>query len=67
MIFNVIDDAIEKISMLVNSSNFTSIFLKAACHGNLGEERKWSGSIPHISRHIFRRFSNTSASKNVSL
>ena len=32
------------ISVSVNSSNFTSVFLKAVCHANPGAQRNFSGS-----------------------
>ena len=35
---------INNISMSVNSSNFTSVFFKAACHANPGAERNFAGS-----------------------
>ena len=31
-------------SNIFNDSNFISVFLKAACHGNPGAELKFSGS-----------------------
>ena len=35
---------INSISMSVNSSNFTSVFFKAACHAKPGAERNFAGS-----------------------
>ena len=35
---------INSISTSVNDSNFTSVFFKAACHGNPGAERNFPGS-----------------------
>ena len=37
------------------------------CYANLGSVRKQAGSSLYISRNIFRKFSNTSASNNTSL
>ena len=53
--------------MSVNNSNFTFVFFKAACHANLGAEIYFAGSSLYISRHIFLKFSNTSAKNKVSL
>ena len=54
--------------MLGNRSNFT--FLKAVCPSvcqtYAGAERKWAGSSPYISKHMFWKLFNTSASNNVS-
>ena len=55
---------INNISTLVNKSNFTFVFFKAACHANTGAVRKQAGLSSYISRHIFQKFSNTSASNN---
>ena len=41
--------------------------VKATCHINSGAERNFSGSNSYISRHIFRKFSNTSANNNIVL
>ena len=46
-----------KINLLLN---LIGIFFKHACHANPG------GSIPYISTNLFLKFSNTSASRNVS-
>ena len=53
--------------MSVNSSKFTFVFLKAVCHANPCEVRKRVGSSSHISRHIFPKFSDTSAKNAVLL
>ena len=50
----------------VNRSSFTFVFFKSPCHGNLSAVIKQGGSSSYISRHIFRKFSNTSASNNLS-
>ena len=47
--------------MSVNSFKFTLVFFNAACYTNPGAVRKRAGSSSYISRHIFRKFSNTSA------
>ena len=52
---------------MVDRSNFTLIFFKAACHANHGEVRKRYGSSSHISRQVFPKLSNTSYNNNVSL
>ena len=54
-------------SISVKRSNFTLAFFKGACHANPGAKRNFAGSSSYISRHIFRKFSNTSANNNVSL
>ena len=41
--------------------------LKAVCHANSGAVENGAGSSSYISKHIFLKFSNTSASNNVSL
>ena len=51
--------------MSVNRFNFTLIFIKAALHANRSGEKKWPVSISYISGHIFQKFPNTSAHKNV--
>ena len=58
---------ISNISTSVKSSNFISVFLKHACHANPVADRKWAGSSSYISMHLFLKFSNTSASDDVSL
>ena len=35
-------------SILVTRSNFTLVFLKAACHANSGAERNFAGSSSYI-------------------
>ena len=47
--------------------NFTPVFFKQACHANPVADTKYVGSSSYISRRIFLKFSDTSASKNVSL
>ena len=44
-----------------------SVFFKRACHANPGADKKRAGSSSYISVHLFQKFSNTSASNNVSL
>ena len=58
---------INNISISVKRSNFTFVNFKVAYHPNTGTERNFAGSRPCISRHIFRKFLNTSANNNVSL
>ena len=53
--------------MSVKRSNFTLGFFKAACHANPGTEINFVWSSSCISRHIFLKFSKTSAKNNVSL
>ena len=55
------------ISVSVNNSNFTLVFLRQACNANLGADKKWAGSSLYILIHLSLKFSNTSASNNVSL
>ena len=57
---------INSISISVNNSNFTFVFFKHACHANAGADKKWAGSSPYIPIHLFLKFSNTSANKNIS-
>ena len=58
---------INSISTSVNDSNFTSVFFKAACHGNPGAERNFPGSKWKTFKHIFSlKFSKTSAKTNAS-
>ena len=63
----VLFSAISNISILVNNSISTSLFLKQGCHTNPGADKNWAGSSSYISIHFFLKFSNTSASNNVSL
>ena len=42
-------------------------FSKSACLANPGAARNFAGSVSYISRHIFRKFSDTSANNNVPL
>ena len=53
-------------SLSVNNSNSTLVFFKHACHANPGADKKWAGSSSYISMHLSLKFSNTSASNNVS-
>ena len=54
------------ISVSVNSSNLMAVFSKAAYHVNPGADKKSAGPNSYISC-IFLKFSNTSASNNVSV
>ena len=54
-------------SISVNNSSFTPAFFKQACHTNPGADKKWAELSSYISIHLFLKFSNTSASNNVSL
>ena len=58
----ILFSTINSISILVNNSNFTSVFFKHACHANAGAD---TGTFVQV--HLFLKFSNTSASNNVSL
>ena len=58
---------VNNISVLVDNSNSTLVFFKQACHANLGADKKWAGSSSYISIDLFLKFSNISASNNVSL
>ena len=51
----------------IKRSNPTFVFFKAAYHANPGGERNFAGSTSYISRHVFLKFSNTSANNNVLL
>ena len=53
--------------ILVKRSNFTLVFFKVACHASPGAKINLAESSSYISRHIFLKFSNTSANNNVSL
>ena len=53
--------------ILVRRFNFTLVFFKAACHASPGGKINLAESSSYISRHIFLKFSNTSANNNVSL
>ena len=59
--------AINNASISVKRSNFTLVLFKAAFHAKTGAVRKRAGSSSYILRHIFLKFSNTSASNNASL
>ena len=54
--------AISILSLIRNQYIFT-FAIEVCCYA----ERKWEGSSSNIPIHIFRKFSNTSASKNVLL
>ena len=51
------------ISIAVKISNFTLVFLKP-CNANLGADKNFARSSSYILRHIFLKFSNTSANNN---
>ena len=55
------------ILLIVNNSNFVSVFFKLVCHVDPGVDNKQAGSSPYISINLFLKFSNVSASNNVSL
>ena len=54
------------IVLSINNSYFISVFSNQACHANPVADRKWAGSS-YISIHLFLKFSNTSASNDLSL
>ena len=56
---------VENLRISLKRSNFTLILFKVACHANRGAVRKQAGSNSYILRHLFRKFSNTSANNNV--
>ena len=58
---------INSILMSFIRSTFALVLFKVTCNANPGVVRKRAGSSSYISRHIFRNFSDTSASNNVSL
>ena len=58
---------INNISISVKRSNFTLVFLKAACYTNPVAAINFAGSSLYILRDIFLNFSNTTANNNVSL
>ena len=53
-------------SLSVNNSNSTVVFFKQSCHACPGADKKWAGSSSYLSMHLSLKFSNTSASNNVS-
>ena len=59
--------AISNISILVNNSNFISVFFKQACHAKPSADKKWARSSSYISIHLLLKFSNPSASNNILL
>ena len=63
----VLFSIINSISISVNNSNSTHVVFKQACHANPGADTKYTGSGLYFSRHVFLKFSYTSASNNVSL
>ena len=65
--FSMPISVISIISQSVNSSNFTPVLFRQACHANQDADTKYTGSSSYILRHIFLKFSNISASNNVSL
>ena len=65
-ILPLIPSIIISLSLSVNNSNFTLVFLKQACHANAGADKKCAGSSSYFSMHLFQKFSNTSASNVVS-
>ena len=50
-----------------NSSNFDSVFFKAACHAISGAVRKRAGASSYTARNMYRKFSNTLTNNTVSL
>ena len=58
---------INNISISVERSSFTLIFLKAAYNTNPELEISFSGSCSYVLRHILIKFSNTLTNNNVSL
>ena len=57
---------INKFLTSVKRSYFTLVPFKTACHAKPGAVRKRAGSSSYILRHIFLKFSNTSANNNAS-
>ena len=58
---------ISSTSTSVNNSNSTSVFFKHSCHANPGAHKKCAGSNSYTLIHMLLKFSNASASNNVSL
>ena len=56
---------INRISISVSSSSFTSVFFKAACHANPGAERNFTGYKWQILKHIVLKFSKTPVKSNI--
>ena len=54
------------ISMSVNKSNLTPIFLKAACQANLRAEINFAGSSSNISKYMLLKFSKMLVKRNTS-
>ena len=52
--------------MSVKRSNFALDYVKAASHANHGVEKNLAWSSAYISRHMFWKLLNASASNNVS-
>ena len=61
----ILSSTINSISMSVNNSKFTPVFLKQACHAYPDADKEWAGSSSYISIHLSLKFSNISASNNV--
>ena len=59
--------AFNNILITVKGSSLTFVFYKAGCHANPVAERNFSGSSSYNLRHIFLKFSNTSAVNNALL
>ena len=55
------------ISLSVNNSNFTLVFFKHVIQDNPGADKKCTESSLYISRHLYLKLSNISASNIVSL
>ena len=58
---------INNTSISVKRCNFTLVCFTVACHANRGVERNFAGTSSYSFRHIFLKFSNTSANNNVLL
>ena len=56
---------INNMSTCVNNSSFTFVFFKHASHARPGADTKYAGSSRYMSRYIFLKFSNMSASCSV--
>ena len=63
----ILFSTINNILTSVNNSNSILVFFKNACYANPGAGRKWARSSFYITIHLFPKFSNISASNNVSL
>ena len=58
---------INNIFISVKITNFTLVFLKAACHAKPEAQIKFARSSSYIPMYIFWKFWDTSGNKNVSL